>query len=94
MKDIVAKRKADFLKQHPGSMSENIRDMTSREFDMSKPTKICGDVLYFDFGSATDGPAYYTDKDGKILCHAGGQCRMQKYNCGECIRNLNLKCDK
>ena len=77
-----------------GAYAENIRDVISRDIDLSKPTKVCGDVLYFDFNSATDGPAYYTDKSGNILCHAGGQCRMRHYNCGECIAKLNLKCDE
>ncbi|RYG60759.1 MAG: hypothetical protein EON60_06020 [Alphaproteobacteria bacterium] len=72
--------------------AENIQDRV-KTADLSKPTKVCGDVLYFDFHSDRDGPAYYTDKDGFILCHAGGQCRGPKAEeCRTCIAQLKPNC--
>lgn len=61
-------------------------------FDLQNPTARCGNVLYFAGGSALDGPAYYTDTQGNILCKAGGTCRGRVKECIECI-SRNWSCE-
>ena len=55
----------------------NISDLPG-DVDLSKPDARCGQVLYFDFGSPHDGPAYYTDTQGKILARCGGLLRATR----------------
>ena len=63
--------------------------------DIAHPDAVCGDLMYFDFGSGGHGPAYYTDKQGNILTECGGglrqavpgekpvQCPPQSWTCEE-----------
>ena len=47
----------------------------------SRP-RYCGPVGFVDCGSATDGPAYYFDREsGKILGYCGGYCMLQSEKC-------------
>lgn len=54
-------------------------------FDLQNPTARCNNVLYFDYGSANDGPAYFTAANGAVLCQAGGFCKGHEEQCKACI---------
>ncbi|MAH05937.1 MAG: hypothetical protein CL561_10300 [Alphaproteobacteria bacterium] len=41
-----------------------------------KITERCDDMVYVDCNAAADGPAYYLDKDLKIIGTSGGLCMM------------------
>jgi hypothetical protein len=49
--------------------------MSTPKLDLTKPDARCGDLMYFDLGSMTDGPAYYVRTDGTVVGRCGGLLR-------------------
>jgi hypothetical protein len=49
----------------------------------AKP-RSCGPIGFVDCGSATDGPAYYYERQtGKVIGYCGGYCMMNSEKCAK-----------
>ena len=65
----------------PGELPPDFTEIGKLAKSCSKP-RYCGRLGFVDCGSATDGPAYYFERQsGKVVSYCGGYCMVNSEKC-------------